>query len=97
MLTLSLYFFNLLPLPFLDGGQLLDTLSEKWDTRQPRVSENLPLRRLEEGEDTTSPTEASQVQHIDRNKGALRRRIVHMVVSALLVLCIVLSLWNTYF
>ncbi|KAH9896548.1 hypothetical protein C8Q73DRAFT_686015 [Cubamyces lactineus] len=97
MLTLSLYFFNLLPLPFLDGGQLFDILSEEWDTRQPRISENLPLRRLEEGEDTISPTEASQVQHIDRNKGALRRRIVHMVVSALLVLCIVLSLWNTYF
>ncbi|KAH9915065.1 peptidase family M50-domain-containing protein [Epithele typhae] len=27
MLTLSLYFFNLLPLPFLDGGQLLDVLT----------------------------------------------------------------------
>jgi S2P endopeptidase len=27
-LTLSLYLFNLLPLPFLDGAQLLDALSE---------------------------------------------------------------------
>ena len=30
MLTLSLYFFNLLPLPFLDGGQLLDALQDWW-------------------------------------------------------------------
>ena len=96
MLTLSLYFFNLLPLPFLDGGQLFDTLIDKWDARSQQATENLPMRHLEEGEDSRLPTD-TQVQRRGRSQRALRRRIVHMVVCALLVLCTVLSLWNTYF
>ncbi|KAI0325561.1 hypothetical protein GY45DRAFT_1330103 [Cubamyces sp. BRFM 1775] len=96
MLTVSLYFFNLLPLPFLDGGQLFDTLSEKWDARGRQVTENLPMRRLEEGADAP-PATGTQVQRGDRGRGTLRRGIVHMVVCALLVLCTGLSLWNTYF
>ena len=96
MLTLSLYFFNLLPLPFLDGGQIFDTLTDKWDAWGQQVTENLPMRRLEEGEDSRPPTD-TQAQRGGRSQRALRQRIVHVVVCALLVLCTVLSLWNTYF
>ncbi|KAI0644139.1 hypothetical protein C8Q79DRAFT_1002094 [Trametes meyenii] len=92
MLTLSLYFFNLLPLPILDGGQLFDIMNHAWTTRQ---SEEFPMNHIEDGvERVVTQTKAADGLH--EGKVGIRR-VVHIIVYALLGLCITLSLANTYF
>lgn len=50
MATLSLYLFNLLPLPFLDGSQFLETLLDLTLNSSERLSaEDFDLEALEGG------------------------------------------------
>ncbi|KAI0666366.1 hypothetical protein C8Q78DRAFT_984221 [Trametes maxima] len=95
MLTLSLYFFNLLPLPVLDGGQLFDVLDAAWATRQSAVGEEFPMNHIEDGEE---PMVSRSVVTGWRYEAKTRiRRAVHIAVCTLLALCIILSLANAYF
>ncbi|KZV70145.1 hypothetical protein PENSPDRAFT_685782 [Peniophora sp. CONT] len=52
-LTLSLFLFNLLPLPRLDGAQLLDALLDLWATRRESAKE-VELDDVERGNNTVS-------------------------------------------
>ena len=98
MLSLSLYFFNLLPLPFLDGGQLFDVLYD-WRTSgpgDPADGETLMLDQLE-----AAPLEAERISPPpNRSFGAARqkawwRRVVHVSVGTLTGCCILLSFMKT--
>lgn len=96
MLTLSLYFFNLLPLPVLDGGQLYDTLYEAWAAHRSDEHEFVPLSSMEGAErGDDEPARVMQSRNWRERRTRLRRA-VHIGVFALLGLCIVLSLVNTY-
>ncbi|KAL1939309.1 hypothetical protein VTO73DRAFT_10112 [Trametes versicolor] len=96
MLTLSLYFFNLLPLPVLDGGQLYDTLYEAWAAHRSDEHEFVPLTSMEGAErGDDEPARVMQSRNWRERRTRLRRA-VHIGVFALLGLCIVLSLVNTY-
>ncbi|KAI0772391.1 hypothetical protein BD413DRAFT_612553 [Trametes elegans] len=101
-LTLSLYFFNLLPLPFLDGGQLLDVLADAWARvgRGRPGDEAIPLAGVEEGESaggvTTSRARTGSVGA--RAESMTRwKKVVHVGAGVLTGACVVLSLVNTYF
>ncbi len=97
MLTLSLYFFNLLPLPVLDGGQLYDTLYEALAAHTSEEHEFVPLSSMEEGAELGDSVPARRAQGRNwREKRTRLRRAVHICVLALLGLCVVLSLVNTY-
>ncbi|KAI0635430.1 hypothetical protein C8Q77DRAFT_1108050 [Trametes polyzona] len=74
MLTLSLYFFNLLPLPFLDGGQLFDVLHDAWAAHRTPELDVVPLSRMEEGEEGRSPIENSSLGRATQEKKAHFRR-----------------------
>nr|VWP02519.1 N/A [Ganoderma boninense] len=97
MLSLSLYFFNLLPLPFLDGGQLFDVLYD-WRTsarRDPTDGETLILDQLE-----AAPPGAERVSPHTRSPGATRRKLwwrraVHISVGMLTGCCVFLSFMKT--
>ena len=98
MLSLSLYFFNLLPLPFLDGGQLFDVLYD-WRTSErddPADGETVMLDQLE-----AAPLEAERVSQPTRSLRALRRkarwrRIVHVSVGMLTGCCVFLSFLKAF-
>ena len=99
MLSLSLYFFNLLPLPFLDGGQLFDVLYD-WQTSghgNPADRETLMLDRLE-----AAPLEAERVSPppnrspVTARRKAWWRRVVHVSVGTLTGCCILLSFMKTF-
>ncbi|KAI0828575.1 hypothetical protein BC628DRAFT_1409160 [Trametes gibbosa] len=96
MLTLSLYFFNLLPLPFLDGGQLYDTLYDAWVIRGQRGHDAVPLRRMEAGEGAESAFGEGVPMHSTAARRALCRNLTHASVGALMGSCIILSLVNSY-
>ncbi|KAH9855522.1 hypothetical protein C2E23DRAFT_813672 [Lenzites betulinus] len=98
MLTLSLYFFNLLPLPFLDGGQLYDALYDAYAVRHQRGDEAVPLRHMEEGEEDAHSAwrEGARVQNVNVERRALCRKVVHVGVGALTGSCIILGLANSY-
>ena len=98
MLTLSLYFFNLLPLPFLDGGQLLDVLCDWWASRAVVAdSEAVMLSELEaaSGEGEDAPPSRVTRRPVGQERAAWKpwwRRVVHVGVGALLASCVLLSL-----
>ena len=109
MLTLSLYFFNLLPIPRLDGGQLLDALSDWSDARQgaARPSDDsfqmeaaLERGADEDGDGRVVAAVAAMRDHrgsrrAQKVKGR-RRRAVHIGVGVLLGTCTVLGLVEAY-
>ena len=101
MLTLSLYFFNLLPLPFLDGGQLLDVLCDWWASRAAAGdSEAVMLSELEaaSGEGEDAPVPRTTRRPVIRERAAGRpwwRKAVHVGVGALLASCVLLSMINS--
>ncbi|KAI0368501.1 hypothetical protein BV20DRAFT_1022387 [Pilatotrama ljubarskyi] len=95
-LTLSLYFFNLLPLPFLDGGQLFDTLYDGWAADTQQGYEAVELDRLEEGMGDATATLRGRPAGSRSGRKAHCRRAVHVGVGTLTGCCIVLSLVNTY-
>ena len=112
MLTLSLYFFNLLPLPFLDGGQLFDVLQDWWERRpEPRRGpsaaapggedeEDIPLGALEGGADAseTARRRSTTARSADMElRMARRRRAVHVGVGTLMGACVAMSLASAYF
>ncbi|KAM5543784.1 hypothetical protein V8D89_002401 [Ganoderma adspersum] len=93
MLSLSLYFVNLLPLPFLDGGQLFDALYDWWTSERgdPADGETVILDQLE-----AAPLEAERVSQSTRSLGATRRkawwrRAVHVSVGMLTGCYVLLS------
>ena len=95
MLTLSLYFFNLLPLPSLDGGQLLDVLLD-WGL-SGLADESIALGELEGG----AAHEATYRENVglrttSANAKEKWRKSVHVAVGALLGSCTLLSLANAY-
>ncbi|RDX42017.1 hypothetical protein OH76DRAFT_1489006 [Lentinus brumalis] len=96
-LTLSLYFFNLLPLPFLDGGQLLDALHSWWSApssiRSP-TAESVPLSELEGGDGARTGRRPQVDPHAHVRKDL--RGVVHVCAGALLGICVVLALANAY-
>ncbi|KAI0700664.1 hypothetical protein C8T65DRAFT_709626 [Cerioporus squamosus] len=103
-LTLSLYFFNLLPLPFLDGGQLLDAL-HSWSSSPSSSSyaaTSIPLSELEGGDpdpDTDPsrrPRPAAAAPPARGRKYEDVRRAVHVCAGALLGTCVALGLANAY-
>ena len=57
-LTLSLFLFNLLPLPFLDGSQLLDALLDLILCARSPVSsrDDVAMRNMEAGSESTYKT-----------------------------------------
>ncbi|KAI0755061.1 peptidase family M50-domain-containing protein [Daedaleopsis nitida] len=91
MLTLSLYFFNLLPLPFLDGGQLLDVLLA-WQMR-PAADESADTMLLGELEGGGAGPRHQPVAHSMAAKARWRKG-VHVAVGALLGVCTFFSLTN---
>ena len=106
MLSLSLYFFNLLPLPFLDGGQLFDVLADWAAARRTdsvRLSDGftnedgLELGEVvRDGEGSIVAPARPRRPTVEKAKGR-RRRLIHMAVGALLVICILAGLadsWN---
>lgn len=106
MLTLSLYFFNLLPLPILDGGQLLDTSLDWWalsQTARTADGESIALGELAEEGGSGLQGPGIQIPQNTRVTAAAasakRNRLrqgVHVGVGALLGSCVLLSLANTY-
>ncbi|KAI0770208.1 hypothetical protein C8Q74DRAFT_1274160 [Fomes fomentarius] len=106
MLTLSLYFFNLLPLPFLDGGQLLDTSLDWWAlSRTARAADGESIALGELAEEGGSGLQGPGVRIPQNTRvtaaaaSAKRNRLrqgVHVGVGALLGSCVLLSLANTY-
>ena len=106
MLTLSLYLFNLLPLPFLDGGQLLDALQDWWletpipygDDIDIDAGDGEELAELGVGGGTTQRAHVP-ARSAEAKKTRLRlrlRRTVHVGAGALLGACVVLSVVNAY-
>ena len=98
MLTLSLYFFNLLPLPLLDGGQLLDVLLD-WGLSPDRGSldESIALGELEGGgAHEATYRENAGPRTTSANAKEKWRKSVHVAVGALLGSCTLLSLANAY-
>ena len=106
MLTLSLYFFNLLPLPFLDGGQLLDGLQDWWfetpipygDDIDIDAGDGEELAELGVGGGTTQCAHVT-TSRADAKKARPRlrlRRTAHVGAGALLGGCVVLSVVNAY-
>ncbi|KAF8154677.1 hypothetical protein B0H34DRAFT_783787 [Crassisporium funariophilum] len=87
MATISLYFFNLLPLPYLDGEELLrsiiDLLFE--DKQEPFIYDVEALEREEAPEDTRSHR---------RRKDRLIRYVTFVATGAF-VCCILLGLVNS--
>ncbi|KAI0712062.1 hypothetical protein C8Q76DRAFT_768815 [Earliella scabrosa] len=95
VLTLSLYFFNLLPLPLLDGGQLLDVLLD-WGL-SGTADESIALGELEGGaahEATYRENAGPRTTSADAKEKW--RKSVHVAVGALLGSCTLLSLANAY-
>ncbi|KAI0354020.1 hypothetical protein OH77DRAFT_1426424 [Trametes cingulata] len=96
VLTLSLYFFNLLPLPFLDGGQLLDALYDWWPAGKSQGFEGVDLDRLEEGRERSAAVSPERPAGTRTGRKAGWRRVVHITVGTLTGCCIVLSIVDTY-
>ena len=98
MLSLSLFFFNLLPLPFLDGGQLFDVLYD-WRTSErddPTDGEAVMLDQLE-----AAPLEAMHASQPTRPLRAQRRKarwrkVVHVSVGMLTGCCVFLSFLKAF-
>jgi S2P endopeptidase len=92
MATLSLYLFNLLPLPFLDGTQLLETLLD-WliDPSAASLTE-IDLEALEGGSFETETRNISR-WHV-RWKQAVSK-LVRSGTTGLFGVCIGLALINT--
>ncbi|KAI8973161.1 hypothetical protein BD414DRAFT_468867 [Trametes punicea] len=95
-LSLSLYFFNLLPLPHLDGGQLFNILHDAWTSRANQRHESIPIQQLEQGEDNTPATSSRMPIKGHADRKAQYRMAVYMIIGGLLGLCTILSLVNTY-
>ncbi|TCD66869.1 hypothetical protein EIP91_000767 [Steccherinum ochraceum] len=96
-LTLSLYFFNLLPLSFLDGGQLLDALLDLLLKAKPHVPEETELGELEAGYSAQRPrTDASS---LSSGLAAHKRTVLKgasYVTGGLIVISSTLGLWNSF-
>ncbi|VDB96254.1 unnamed protein product [Peniophora sp. CBMAI 1063] len=89
-LTLSLYLFNLLPLPRLDGAQLLDSILDLWTTRRDTRIE-VELDDVERGDGTNLPEK--KAMHGRRTTWAQGlARGVRGIAIGLLVSCIILGL-----
>ncbi|OSD07677.1 hypothetical protein PYCCODRAFT_1401627 [Trametes coccinea BRFM310] len=92
MLTLSLYFLNLLPLPFIDGGQLFDALYDAYTRRVQQGREPIPLQHLEEGEEYSLTARRRIPSTTPEDTKRKARRAVHIGVGTTMGLCTVLSL-----
>ncbi|KAI9068996.1 hypothetical protein FKP32DRAFT_1671751 [Trametes sanguinea] len=96
MLTLSLYFLNLLPIPFIDGGQLFDALYDAYTRRKRQKEEQIPLQHLEEGDEESLAARRRIPRATPRDQKRRIVRAVHVGVGTIMVLCTVLSLLGTH-
>ena len=95
-LTLSLYFFNLLPLPLLDGGQLLDALGDWWGLRRERARRAGDVEMedvLERGEGEVAVPDRAVAGRRTRGRW---KRVVHVSVGVLLGACVLLGLIDAF-
>jgi S2P endopeptidase len=85
MATLSLYFFNLLPLPHLDGTELLQTILDLLFDRnqEPFVYD---LEALE----TADPPETRMRQRWKERLG----KIISIMTMSVFICCIILGMMN---
>ncbi|OBZ78197.1 Membrane-bound transcription factor site-2 protease [Grifola frondosa] len=91
MLTLSLYFFNMLPLPFLDGAQFLDALFDFFAIREISAqSEQIAMVALEGGTLTPQAPSSNSLRHFDF------RRTIRILVAILIGLCVVLGIAQAF-
>lgn len=92
MATLSLYLFNLLPLPFLDGSQLLEAFLElALLSLTPNLAEDSELEALEQG------ASRSQSRDSSRRWKRSKTRVSNVIRSGTLGLfgiCVGLALVN---
>jgi S2P endopeptidase len=89
MATLSLYFFNLLPLPFLDGAQFLNTILDmSFDSPVQSASiEEYDLEALE----TRTPPRRMMTETMSHWKYSLAR-VIPVTTAGIFVACTVLAL-----
>ena len=89
-LSLSLFLFNLLPLPFLDGSQLLDALADLLSAHASQRAMTAALADAELGEPRSEGSASSRVH------GARYRRLkkgVQMSIGLMLLVTMFAALW----
>jgi S2P endopeptidase len=91
-ITLSLYLFNLLPLPFLDGSQLLSILLLYMCTTEAQGSSNVVDEELELIESGVIHREDKPLFLEPKARIKRAQTTIERVTIGLLALCIVLSL-----
>jgi S2P endopeptidase len=88
MATLSLYFFNLLPIPHLDGSELLQSFVDLiFDTQRDMFMYDVEALDSSEGD-----YEGSRKS---RRRKAWIVRCFHFLTTALVMLCILITLLNS--
>jgi len=88
MATLSLYFFNLLPIPYLDGSELLHSFVDlAFDTQQDVFMYDVEALESNEGN-----YEGSRKR---RRWKAWIVKCFHVVTTALVASCILITLLNS--
>ena len=88
MATLSLYFFNLLPIPHLDGSELLQSFVElAFDTQRDML-----MYDVEALESSGGDYEGSRKS---RRRKAWIIRCFHVVTTTLVISCILITLLNS--
>lgn len=89
MITLALYFFNLLPLPFLDGAQFLDALldvSAAWPS--PSIEGRyIEMDELESGRGQTPIDNGNRKSAVSKRWKERVTRMLQIVLWSLISFC----------
>jgi len=90
MATLSLYFFNLLPLPYLDGTELLLSILDFLCDRKQEEPFVYDVEALESGD-------APETMRIRRRWKQRLGKIIPIMTMSTFICCIVLGMMNLLF